>query len=472
MPKLYVYLDEQAGAERQESFMQIMQRLLPFVHSAESTDSLGSLAPHLSISSLSDLQKVESEQLLGVIEQSTSIIKSAADITCNSSCASVSANTPHDLSLQNKADTLVQSRFSASCKAYLEKDRSCASDFILNDSLPVQGSLQPQEQGSNNYQIQEQIQNNYQSQDQSPNNKYYSTAALALASGLMWDASVQIKKWQIVFLNEPAYLHLLSLMKNAARFLSKYGQEALQKSEYACLSGEDLLIAFTQEGAGLSMLKAGKMLPLRLDFEVLSYRQRLLRGGRQKEAVSRAVLQGIADSAVVFDATAGLGRESMILAHAGARVLAFERQLPIWIILADALHRAQRSRFFPFVLPELYALGTIKDYVVQDGNNNMLEQRPLYSEKADSWGRPEVIYYDPMFPERESTAQVKKDMFIFQQVIGHDTDTEEFLRYAMTLATKRVVVKRPSFAPAVETAEIKRAYAVDGGQCRFDCYTV
>lgn len=471
MPKLYVYLDEQAGAERRESFMQIMQRLLPFVHSAENTDSLSGLVPHLSTSSLSDLQKAESEQSSGLIEQSTDIIgqsdfvkaqstdviglshttnKTSAAITCNSSCANLSTNNSLDLSLQNKADPIVQSRFSTTYKAYLENDKTCAADFTLNDSLPVQGSLQSQEH----------IQNNH-------------TAALDLASGLMWDASVQIKKWQIVFLNEPAYLYLLSLMKNAARFLSKYGQEALQKSEYACLSGEDLLIAFTQEGAGLSMLKAGKMLPLRLDFEVLSYRQRLLRGGRQKEAVSRAVLQGIADGAVVFDATAGLGRESMILAHAGARILAFERQLPIWIILADALHRAQRSRFFPFVLPELYALGTIKNYVVQDGkNNNMLEQRPLYSEQYDSWGRPEVIYYDPMFPERESAAQVKKDMFIFQQVIGHDTDTEEFLRYALTLATKRVVVKRPSFAPAVETAEIKRAYAVDGGQCRFDCYTV
>lgn len=441
MPKLYVYLDEQASAERRESFIQIMQRLLPFVHSLENTESLSG---HLSTAAFSSFD-----------EQTQTT----------------------DLSLQNKTEPLVQDRFNACYQAYLDKDSTFAT---LKNSLPVQGNLD--------------------SQEPIPTSKYHSTGVSDFVSGLMWDTVAQINKWQIIFLNETAYLYLLSAMKNAARCLSKYGQEALQNSEYAWLSGEDLLIAFTQEGAGLSLLREGKMLPLRLDFEVLSYRQRLLRGGRQKEAVSRAVLQGIADGAVVFDATAGLGRESMILAHAGARVLAFERQLPIWIILADALHRAQRSRFFPFVLPELHTLGTIKDYVsqdrkdlvnygkaisvIQDGNdivqdgqaiNDMNEQSFLYpssSAGADSWGRPEVIYYDPMFPERESAAQVKKDMFIFQQVIGHDTDTEEFLLYALTLATKRVVVKRPSFAPAVETAEIKRAYAVDGGQCRFDCYMV
>lgn len=257
--------------------------------------------------------------------------------------------------------------------------------------------------------------------------------------------------WDLVFLDASAYADLLANMKDAAKFKAKHGNE-LANSKYAALTSDDVLISFEAHGAGLTLLREGKLKPLCLDFEQVAYRQRLLRGGRQKEAVSRAVLQGINDGDLIFDATAGLGRESMILAHAGGHVLSFERQVPIWIILADALERAQHSRFFPFTLPTLHRLGTIKDYT---GNT-----------------KPEVVYYDPMFPERESSAQVKKDMFIFQQVIGHDTDTEDFLRFALTLATKRVVVKRPSFAPAVEAADLKCAYSVDGGQCRFDCYTV
>ena len=81
-----------------------------------------------------------------------------------------------------------------------------------------------------------------------------------------------------------------------------------------------------------------------------------------------------------------------------------------------------------------------------------------------------MIYYDPMFPEREKSAVVKKDMFLFRQVIGKDKDIEDFIRIALRLATKRVVVKRPSTAEPVSAVDIQRAYFVDGGQCRFDCY--
>lgn len=281
----------------------------------------------------------------------------------------------------------------------------------------------------------------------------FQQAVLKYEQGICEPISVgTLDNWELVFLDADAYADLSDKMKDAAKFKTKHGEAELINSEYAAFASDDVLISFEAQGAGLTLLREGKLKPLCLDFEQVAYRQRLLRGGRQKEAVSRAVLQGINDGDLIFDATAGLGRESMILAHAGGRVLSFERQVPIWIILADALERAQHSRFFPFTLPTLHRLGTIKDYSGSE--------------------KPEVIYYDPMFPERESSAQVKKDMFIFQQVIGHDTDTEDFLRFALTLATKRVVVKRPSFAPAVEAADLKCAYAVDGGQCRFDCYTV
>lgn len=236
----------------------------------------------------------------------------------------------------------------------------------------------------------------------------------------------------------------------ASALIHKHGNEAFLNSEYASLIGEgDALIAFDDGMAGMSLLLQAKMKPLVIDFEQLAYRQRLLRGGRQKEPLARAVMNGIEDGALVFDATAGLGRESMILAHAKAKVIAFERQLPIWIILKDALARASRSRYFPFTLPMLQAPGTIASY---EGE------------------APEVIYYDPMFPEREKSAVVKKDMFLFRQVIGEDKDIEDFIHIALKLATKRVVVKRPSSAPPVSTADIQRAYFVDGGQCRFDCY--
>ncbi|MCK0514690.1 class I SAM-dependent methyltransferase [Anaerobiospirillum sp. NML120448] len=274
--------------------------------------------------------------------------------------------------------------------------------------------------------------------------------------------------WVAVGVNHQEYAELLQLAKEGAKLIAKHGVQSFNTSSYSSYYGlDDALISFDKEGAGLTLLNQIKMKPLLLDFELLSYRQRLLRGGRQKEPVARAVMNGLEDGALVFDATAGLGRESMILAHAGAKVVSFERQLPIWIILNDALKRAQGSRFFPFTLPVLSPIGTIKDYslaLAGTDNHSLTLANDLNN------ARPEVIYYDPMFPERENSAQVKKDMFVFQQVIGEDKDIIEFLELALELAVKRVVLKRPSYAPPLAVAGLERSYFVDGGQCRFDCY--
>ena len=274
--------------------------------------------------------------------------------------------------------------------------------------------------------------------------------------------------WVAVVINHQEYTELLQLAKEGAKLIAKHGVQSFNTSSSSSYYGlDDALISFDKEGAGLTLLNQIKMKPLLLDFELLSYRQRLLRGGRQKEPVARAVMNGLEDGALVFDATAGLGRESMILAHAGAKVVSFERQLPIWIILNDALKRAQGSRFFPFTLPVLSPIGTIKDYslaLAGTDNHSLTLANDLNN------ARPEVIYYDPMFPERENSAQVKKDMFVFQQVIGEDKDIIEFLELALELAVKRVVLKRPSYAPPLAIAGLERSYFVDGGQCRFDCY--
>ena len=274
--------------------------------------------------------------------------------------------------------------------------------------------------------------------------------------------------WVAVVINHQEYTELLQLAKEGAKLIAKHGVQSFNTSSSSSYYGlDDALISFDKEGAGLTLLNQIKMKPLLLDFELLSYRQRLLRGGRQKEPVARAVMNGLEDGALVFDATAGLGRESMILAHAGAKVVSFERQLPIWIILNDALKRAQGSRFFPFTLPVLSPIGTIKDYslaLAGTDNHSLTLANDLNN------ARPEVIYYDPMFPERENSAQVKKDMFVFQQVIGEDKDIIEFLELSLELAVKRVVLKRPSYAPPLAVAGLERSYFVDGGQCRFDCY--
>jgi 16S rRNA (guanine1516-N2)-methyltransferase len=47
---------------------------------------------------------------------------------------------------------------------------------------------------------------------------------------------------------------------------------------------------------------------------------------------------------------------------------------------------------------------------------------------------------DPMFPHKQKSALVKKEMRVFQSLVGPDLDADGLLEPACRLATKRVVV--------------------------------
>lgn len=160
---------------------------------------------------------------------------------------------------------------------------------------------------------------------------------------------------------------------------------------------------------------------------------------------------------MVFDATAGLGRESLILQSAGARVYMFERNPVIWLLLVSAMKKAQVS---PDILsklknglPTLCNFGSVKDILT---NGVQLET-------------PDVVYYDPMFPERSKSALVKKDMRVFHELVGFDLDTVDYANYFLSVATHHLVVKRPSNEPPLGL-NVRRSSFVDGKACRFDCY--
>jgi 16S rRNA (guanine1516-N2)-methyltransferase len=81
---------------------------------------------------------------------------------------------------------------------------------------------------------------------------------------------------------------------------------------------------------------------------------------------------------------------------------------------------------------------------------------------------PDVVYMDPMFPHRKKSAAVKKEMKLFQQLLGHDADADGMLTPALALANKRVVVKRPASAPYL--ASEKPNSAITSKKHRFDVY--
>ena len=81
---------------------------------------------------------------------------------------------------------------------------------------------------------------------------------------------------------------------------------------------------------------------------------------------------------------------------------------------------------------------------------------------------PDVVYLDPMFPHREKSALVKKEMRVFQELVGADNDADDLLDFAYPLASKRVVVKRPDYAEDLDG--VKPHSVIETKKNRFDLY--
>ncbi len=165
----------------------------------------------------------------------------------------------------------------------------------------------------------------------------------------------------------------------------------------------------------------------------------------QKEAIARAVGIKSGKRPHVLDTTAGLCRDSYILAMLGCRVTAIERDPLVYTLVEDGLRRADISR------ERLdYQLGS---------SIAILKKQGLVVD---------TIYLDPMFPERKKSAKVKKDMQFLQTIVGPDQDSDTLLHVARNTACGRVVVKRPAYATPV--GNMAPDFIIRSKKFRFDIY--
>lgn len=182
----------------------------------------------------------------------------------------------------------------------------------------------------------------------------------------------------------------------------------------------------------------------------MAHRRRF--GGGRGEAVAKAV--GIKGDYLpdVVDATAGLGRDAFVLASVGCRVRMLERNPVVAALLDDGLRRGYEDAEIGAWLRERLTL-------IHASSHTAL---------SDITPPPDVVYLDPMFPHRQKSALVKKEMRVFQSLVGADDDADALLAPARTLAKKRVVVKRPDYAPPL--AGIAAQSMLTTKSHRFDFY--
>lgn len=194
--------------------------------------------------------------------------------------------------------------------------------------------------------------------------------------------------------------------------------------------------------------------PIYVDFVAGRSRHRRLYGGGRGQTLARAVGLRRGRLPSVIDATAGLGRDAFVLASLGCRVSLLERSPIIAALLEDGLRRARLH-------PDTGIWASKRMHCLQ-------VDAIAYLEGLAPEQRPEVVYLDPMYPERRKSALVRKELQVLREIVEPLRDEAALLRAARGAATGRVVVKRPKGAPALGDAEADATMA--SPNTRYDIY--
>lgn len=214
--------------------------------------------------------------------------------------------------------------------------------------------------------------------------------------------------------------------------------------------GHPFLLVVTPERLELRQTGNGAPGPLHPDFTSGRMRHRLRTSG-VRSPLARAVGLRPDHRPGVLDATAGLGQDAFVLANLGCSLTLLERSLPVFLLLEDGLARAADS-------PQL---------------REITRRIRLFHEDAITWfqqerAAPEVVYLDPMYPQRRKSALSGKGMRMLQQLLGTDSDESRLLDVAIARARRRVVVKRPARAGPLGGRQAD--FSITTPKTRYDIY--
>ncbi len=180
---------------------------------------------------------------------------------------------------------------------------------------------------------------------------------------------------------------------------------------------------------------------------------RLRRDNLQRELLVRAARTRMPEGGVpvALDATAGMGEDSLLLAAAGFRVELYEYDPVIAALLRDALRRASG-------VPGL--AGAAGRMHLHEGDSIAAMLGLAY--------RPDVILLDPMFPERQKSALIKKKFQLIHRLERPCEDEAQLLRAAISASPAKLVIKRPLKGPYL--AGVKPDHSLPGKAVRYDVF--
>lgn len=184
-----------------------------------------------------------------------------------------------------------------------------------------------------------------------------------------------------------------------------------------------------------------------VDFCTGKNRHRQMFGGGAGQPLARAVnvkalRNSVENNHVICDATGGFGRDALVFASLGCRVVLLEQSVVVFELLSDGLTRAQNDE----VMAE-----TAHRMQVHLADSTKL---PLVWPHKSA---PHTIYLDPMYPDSGKNAAAKKEMQTLKKLFHSEADQQAcdsaLLTAALKTASDRVVVKRPKSALPIAGAQ-------------------
>jgi 16S rRNA (guanine1516-N2)-methyltransferase len=165
-----------------------------------------------------------------------------------------------------------------------------------------------------------------------------------------------------------------------------------------------------------------------------------LRQTRSASVERRELVRACGTGRTLLDVCAGFGTDGLALAQHGWDVTLVERELTIWLLLRDLCAEFEH---------------------VSAVNADGIE----YLQSSDQpW---DVVYLDPMFPERGKKALPQRGLQHLRALATpFPHDLADVISLAQTTARERVVVKRRSTDPVVSPPN----FQLRGKMIRFDVY--
>lgn len=231
----------------------------------------------------------------------------------------------------------------------------------------------------------------------------------------------------------------------AKEFAKTYGYA--YQADYDDLNKCDYLLKFDSDCISIATKIFAK--PFYLDFTQGKLKVRRQQASKKNELLAKAIGLKTNKKMHILDATGGFGYDALIFASLGLEVTILERSPIVMALLSSAFEK----------------LPLLKDriHLIQTDAISWLTQ----SDKAEF--PYDVIYLDPMFPERRKSSAVKKEMVILRDLVGEDLDAPLLFDRAFACPVTRIVVKRPIHAVEI-TRMIHPSFTVKGRANRFDIY--